>query len=206
MNIYRKMSLFIFPCFLLILALLIGVDNYHLLTDRNSVIFTYSRNFKEGNIGYGNQSITNNAIAFSELKPGDILLGGWTGCAYGYFSHAGLYVGNHKVLESYVKTGVTLNSISHYRDYPRACILRVKADDEIKQKAIDYALQQQGKVFYPVAFKNDGHYWNCTKIIWKAYQRQGVDLDDNHDLWIPPEAFYHSSRVEIIALKGGAPD
>lgn len=207
MNIYRKIVLYIFPCLFLILAVLIGTDNYHLLAERKSVAFTYSQSFQEGHIGYGNQSVTEeNDISFSELEPGDILLGGWPGCAYGYFSHAGLYLGNQEVLESYIDTGVTVNSVAHYRDYTRACILRVKVDDKIKQRAIEYALKQQGKIFYPVSFKNDERYWNCSKIIWKAYQQQGIDLDAGNDLWIPPEAFYQSTRVEIIAIKGGAPN
>lgn len=202
----RKISLVIFPCFFLITAVLIGVDNYDLLAERKSVAFTYSRNFQEGRIGYGSQSVTKNHISLDILEPGDILLGGWPGCAYGHFSHAGLYLGNDKVLESYIDTGVTVNNIAHYSDYTRACILRVKADNGIKQKAIKYALKQQGKLFYPISFKNDERYFNCSKIIWKAYQQQGINLDDGNDLWIPPDTFYHSTRVEIIAVKGGTHD
>lgn len=204
MKFYRKTILFFFPCLFLILAVLMGMDNYDLLIQKRSVAFTYSQNLRQGRVGYGNQNVINNKIDLAELEPGDILLGGWPGCAYGRFSHAGLYLGNHKVLESYIETGVTINNVAHFRDYTRACIIRVKTDNQTRQRAIRYALKQRGKVFYPVSFKTDERYWNCTKIIWKSYQQQGINLDSGNDLWIPPDAFYRSPHVNIIAVKGGA--
>jgi uncharacterized protein YycO len=206
MNIYRKMIPFFFPAIFLLLAILIGADNYDLLAGQKSVAFTYSENFKQGNVGYGLQSQNDNDISFEQLEPGDIILGGWPGCAYGFYSHAGLYLGNNQVLESYIDTGVTVNSASHFRYYSRACLVRVNVNDRIKQNAIQYALKQRGKMFYPTSFKNDERYWNCSKIIWKAYQRQGINLDANDDLWISPDAFSQNSQVQVIARKGGTPD
>lgn len=203
----QKFSLLIFPCCVVILTLLIWADNYSLLAEHKSVFFTYSHNFTNGQVGYGRQPSAPepNNLPLDQLEPGDILLGGWPGCAYGHFSHAGLYLGDNRVLESYVDTGVTVNSVSHYSDYTYACILRVKADQKVKQRAIDYALKQQGKLFYPVSFKNDERYWNCSKIIWKAYQREGINIDAANDIWIPPDNFYQSDQVMIVALKGGVP-
>lgn len=203
MVIYRKTVLFLFPSLFLLIVIFIGADNYALLTEKRSVAFTYIQSFRQGQVGYGDQSAPGNDINFTNLEPGDILLGGWPGCAYGYFSHAGLYLGNNQVLESYIHTGVTVNDIFHYHDYSQACILRVKTSPAVKQQAIAYALQQQGKMFYPVSFKNDERYWNCTKIIWKAYQEQGINLDPGNDLWTPPDALGNSPMVEIIASKGG---
>lgn len=166
----------------------------------------YMENLKKGNAGYGQVSKYTNDIPLSMLKPGDILLGGWPNCAYGAFSHAGLYLGNGEVLEGYIDSGITLNSVNHYKDYANACILRVQTGEKVKKKAIEYARQQEGKIFYPVAFKNGARYWNCSKIIWKAYMEQNIDLDSTHDLWIAPVVFCRSPYTEIICRRGEIKD
>ncbi|MEN6460685.1 MAG: YiiX/YebB-like N1pC/P60 family cysteine hydrolase [Syntrophomonas sp.] len=192
----------IFPVLGLLLATIIIMDNINLLSRRDSITFTYLESLRNGNAGYGEISDYNNDISLASLKPGDILLGGWPNCAYGSFSHAGLYLGNNEVLEGYVDSGITINTVDHYRNYAQACILRVQTSANVKKRAIEYARQQEGKIFYPVAFKNGERYWNCSKIIWKAYMEQNIDLDNTHDLWIAPVVFCKSPNVKIIGLKG----
>ena len=47
----------------------------------------------------------------------------------------------------------------------------------VKKQAVEYVRRQQGAMFYPLAFKAGDRYWNCTKIMWKAYREQGLDFD-----------------------------
>lgn len=197
-----RLRLLILPGLGLIIALIIILDNLNLFTGGHSVTFTYIQNFTKGRLGYGNVSNYHNELPLSKLEPGDILLGGWPDCAYGEFSHAALYLGNGKVLEGYVDQGITINSADHFRNYSRACILRVKAGENVKRRVIAYALKQRGKIFYPIAFKSGNSYWNCSKIIWKAFFRENINLDVANDLWVAPEAFLKSPRVSIIGLKG----
>lgn len=109
-----------------------------------------------------------------------------------------MYIGNNQVIEAYADYGITIQSLDNYFDYNNLQILRVNVSPQLKEKAISYALQQQNKLFFPLAFKNDERYWNCSKIIWKAYYESGIDLDAINDLWIAPEAFCDSSHVEVI--------
>jgi len=172
------------------------LNNYlHLFTNNNSVICTYVKSFLQGEIGPGYGQAKTQSLGSIDIEPGDIILGGWDNCAYGEYSHAGLYIGGDKVLEAYVDYGITLQPLQHYLDYNHLCILRVDAPLEVKANAISYALQQQKKLFYPLAFKKGDRYWNCTKLIWKAYHLNGIELDAINDIWIAPDSFRNSRSV-----------
>lgn len=201
--INRSCRMLLFPVIFIVLLTLIGVDNLQLISgSQDSVIYTYANSFIKGEIGSGYGSASNDQISFTDLEPGDIVLGGWPNCAYGRFSHAGLYVGNNKVLEGYVDYGLSLQDLSHYLNYSEVCLLRVEASSEIKNRAVEFALAHQGEMFYPAAFKAGERYWNCSKIIWQAYQIQGINLDPINDLWIAPESFSSSSLVTKLYEKG----
>jgi uncharacterized protein YycO len=192
----------LFPVLFLLLAAYIVVDNGHLWKERESVVFTYVDSFMNGKIGSGYGAAQNRNLDLTGLEPGDIILGGWTNCAYGQYSHAGLYIGNHQVLEGYVDYGLTIQDLDHYINYVNLCLLHVEASPQIKNQAVEYALKYEGDIFYPVAFKSGARFWNCSKIIWKAYQRQGLELDAINDLWIAPDRLARSEHVKELYRRG----
>lgn len=195
----------LFPVIVLILSMAILADNYGLIfSSRDSVIYTYTNSLLKGEIGSGFGQPGYLPVSFAELEPGDIVLGGWPNCSYGRFSHAGLYLGDGQVLEGYVDYGLSVQPLSHYLNYTEVCLLRVEADQAIKNSAVDYAMSREGQMFYPVAFKTGDRIWNCTKIIWAAYMVQGIDLDHLDDLWIAPESLMNSGQVKVIYEKGNS--
>lgn len=192
----EKARLFTFPAIFLLLFIIIVMLNWQLIANyQNSVIHTYLQSFFQGDIGSGFGEAGSQSIPFEKLEPGDIILGGWPNCAYGEYSHAGLYLGNNEVLEAYVDAGVCIQPLGHYVEYTKLCFLRVKAKSNAKKQVIKTARTYEGKMFYPLAFKYGERYWNCSKIIWKAYFDQGIDLDINHDLWIAPDSFSDAGGV-----------
>lgn len=198
----ETIRLLTFPVlFLLLLAVVIG-QNWQLLTaNKESVAYTYLQSFAQGEIGSGYGQAEFEYIPFEKLEPGDILLGGYPNCAYGKYSHAGLYLGNNEVLEAYVDYGVCIQPLDHYYDYTELCLLRVKTSQTVKDQVIKAARSYTGKMFYPLAFKNGSGYYNCTKFIWKAYADQGIDLDPKHDLWVAPDNFRQAADVSILYEK-----
>lgn len=194
----KQLNLIIFPLLALVLFCLIAASNQHVFRNDKAVMYTYIKSARQGHIGYGFNSYYGNDISFAGLEPGDIILGAYPGCAYGRFSHAGIYLGNGEVMESYGDLGVNIQPINHYREYSEVCLLRVKADPAVKRQAVNYVTRQQGAMFYPLAFKNGERYWNCTKIMWKAYFEQGLDFDPEHDFWVAPDLLYKSKVVEVI--------
>jgi len=198
----RLCRLLLFPLISLLLLIYISSSNWTLLNQPENLAKLYLNNFAQGNIGFGLAANYNNGISFADMEPGDIIVGGFPRCAYGRFSHAGLYIGENLVVESYGDLGVTIQPINHYWEYSEIAILRVEADPEIKQQVISYVKNFEGGLFYPVAFKAGDRIWNCTKIIWKAYLEHGLDLDVNKDFWISPDAFYDSPLTTVIREKG----
>ncbi len=205
LNILKGPSLrvWIFTLIFIGLFIMISADNLQLIAgSRQSVIYTYADSFMKGEIGSGYGQASHEKVPLTGLEPGDIILGGWTNCAYGRYSHAGMYVGNNQVIEGYVDYGLSIQELSHYLGYTRLCLLRVEASPAIKEKAVAYALAHKGEMFYPVAFKQGERFWNCTKIIWEAYRIQGINLDKINDLWIAPESLQASSDIKILYEKG----
>lgn len=196
-----RLRCWFFPLAAFVLLIIISCQNLDSLANRNSISYTYLRNALQGRIGYGIEGKYWNMISFDDLEPGDLLLGGYPQCAYGRFSHAGIYIGNGQVMESYVDLGVTVQPIDHYWNYSEISLLRVKAQPEQKQAAVDYVKSRQGGLFYPVAFKPGERFWNCSKIVWEAYRLQGINLEESQDIWISPDEFYKSPWVQVIREK-----
>ncbi|MDD3268029.1 MAG: NlpC/P60 family protein [Syntrophomonadaceae bacterium] len=195
-------GLLLFPLLSVLLAIAIAVENPQVLSNREAVVFTYWEHAFKGQGGYDAPAGAGNQISFAGLEPGDILVGGYEDCAYGRFSHAGIYIGNNQVIEGYVDLGISEQSIDHYWNYSKICLLRVEAPGEMKMKAVEYVRKYKGRLFYPLAFKNGERFWNCTKIMWKAYAVQGLDLVTADDFWISPDALYNSTKLIIIREEG----
>lgn len=192
---------------LIALALLGGIacSHRHLMDDQvNSSLNVYLNSLMEGKVASGIPTGTYSPDRFTSLEPGDILLGGWTDCAYGKFSHAGIYAGDGVIMEALVDTGVVDMNVDHFMEYAQIAVVRVKTSPEAKRRAVDYVLSHKGEMFFPLAFKTNSRYWNCTSILWRAYAEQGVDLDYLDDLWVTPENIKYSPQVEVVFEKGGS--
>ena len=107
-----------------------------------------------------------------------------------------------EIIEGYADLGIVRQPIEHFREYSQICLLRVEAEPAVKEAAVSYVSEHLGQVFYPVAFKSGQRTWNCTKIMWKAYQILGIDFDDNNDLWVSPDSIYDSRHVTVIRENG----
>ncbi|MEA1962445.1 MAG: YiiX/YebB-like N1pC/P60 family cysteine hydrolase [Bacillota bacterium] len=202
----QRFRLILFPVLSLCLFLAVILSHTNLLfNNHDSVVFTYTENFMRGQVGSGYGSAQTSKFPEETLLPGDIILGGYPNCAYGRFSHAGLYLGDKEVLEGYVDSGLSIQPLEHYLNYSDLCVLRVQTDNDVRAKAMEYALGFEGRCFYPVAFKPGDRFWNCSKIIWKAYMDEGINLDPYNDLWIAPESFCQSAYVEKLYEKGNSP-
>jgi uncharacterized protein YycO len=148
-----------------------------------------------------------NGLNVCDLQRGDILLahgGGLYGIAQeaifgGYWGHAGIYVGDGVIVESYggqncpdwyqfaclsETPGVagrrvlsTGESFSRAEDW---AILRPSASLEQKVSASEYALNQIGKPYnWNLTDKERTDKFYCSQLVWRAYQTAGIDLDSN---------------------------
>ncbi|HNX27916.1 MAG TPA: YiiX/YebB-like N1pC/P60 family cysteine hydrolase [Syntrophomonadaceae bacterium] len=198
-----RLNIFIFPLLAVLLAAAVYSDNREVFANPEASMYTYLDSLRYGKIGYGSESASvGNNISFDQLEIGDIVLGGYPGCAYGRFSHAAIYIGNGNVIEGYLDTGITMNSVKHFWDYSEIALLRVEAAEEVKLAAAQYAKQNKGDIFFALAFKPGNRIWNCTKIIWQSYVKQGVELDSAGDIWVAPDSFYNSPQVKILEERG----
>mgnify|MGYP000897560676 CR=1 FL=1 len=152
----------------------------------------------KGHFGIGKFSSTPNSLDLSILEPGDVLLGGNPGGSYGHYTHAGMYVGNNRVVTMYTSTGVYLEQPAAYRRYHWAAVVRVKASPQQKKEAVSYCLSQVGSPFFILTPKTEDGLWYCSKLIWLAYLKQGIDLDPFNSYWVLPDAFVHSPHIQVL--------
>lgn len=197
-RLWPRLSLGLFPLLAVLFLTAFWICNHEAIIDPGGATRKYLNSAFQGNLGFGNAGLYGNKISFAGLEPGDIVLGGYPDCAYGLYSHAGIYMGDNRVAEAYADLGVCVQPLGHFSSYSRVCLLRVEAPAAVKKRAVDYVKKQQGGLFYPIAFKPGERFWNCSKIMWKAYADQGLDLDVRHDIWICPESFRSSPHVRVI--------
>ena len=154
--------------------------------------------------------------SFDMLQPGDILFvdlyKGW--CYGGYWDHVAIYVGEQPltgptVVEATYDMGVCLTPLHLFfeRDKP-AQIAAKRLEDmplrqDIIQRAIDYALSQEGKPFdrsglTPLSLKITEGKQHCSELVWRAYKAAGVDLDSNDGLRLYPDDIYYSPKLKLV--------
>jgi len=159
-----------------------------------------------GKFGIGDYDNIPNNLDLSDLQPGDIILGGNPGGSYGRYAHAGFYIGNDQVVDMYTSDGVYVACAEVYRNYTWAAVLRVKASPEIRAAAAAYAKRQVGAPFFILAPKSDDGLWYCSKLVWYAYYRNGIDLDSFHNsYWVVPDAILLSPKTTLVSFAGTMP-
>jgi uncharacterized protein (TIGR02145 family) len=158
----------------------------------------------------------------------------------GYWSHAGIYNGDGTFTESYPENvlsrlpGVVINQASTSLFWDESVkdwsVLRVGSLSETQQSnAVAYAKSKaDGNHLYNLWFPNketeDKFY--CSQLVWRAYERQGVDLDSNFSAFstkvkhwmtsmgpatgsgvvksaVPPDDIYFSPFVTNVEDRGG---
>lgn len=172
---------------------------YNLLGGKKGVLGVSLINIAKGRIGPGCPTTAGNHLSFEGIQPGDIILGGNQGATYGEFSHCAIYEGQGMAWEAWLSTGIRKIEVTKFREYDRALIVRVQTTEKKRLQALEYVRRQQGKLFFPLAFKPGERFWNCTKIIWKAYLNQGIDLDAGQDLWVTPDNMLKSGKVKVVS-------
>lgn len=147
-----------------------------------------------------------NGLNPCDLQRGDVILSHGLGSAYslhealynGYWTHAGIYLGDGVVTESRGRTnwncwgtwdcllpnpGVQTHRLtgeSSFWDADDWAILRVAATAAQRAAASFYAANQTGKDYnWNYLNKDTEDSFYCSQLVWRAYQGQGIDLDSN---------------------------
>jgi hypothetical protein len=116
-------------------------------------------NALRGNIGVGIPGANGFDFASAGLEPGDIIIGGNPGCSWGEWTHAALYVGDGKVVDTLLRFGVHLEDVNRFAGaYQRAGVLKVNLPRAVKEQAVREALAVMNRPFnllsgrhYPIA-------------------------------------------------------
>jgi len=117
------------------------------------------------------------------LKKGDIILVGNLRTAFHLLvtepvTHSGFYVGNRRFIHS-MADGVSYISLYKiFRDYDTLAILRmpekIKKQDKIIEKAIEYATSQYGKP-YDFDFRKGPQAFFCTELVNESFLAAGYN-------------------------------
>jgi hypothetical protein len=166
----------------------------------------------------------------------------------GYWTHAGIYGGDGAITGLVIDSGGTAEGTwwkpwtwrfsddpgveSKHIDVSGFCktasdwaILRTKASGAKREAAVTYAQAQDPKKYnwiYPDKWTTDKFY--CSQLVWRAYERQGIDLDSNRAAlnalvkwlgpWgvadaaavlaaVPPDDIYFDGDVSVVKQRSG---
>lgn len=159
----------------------------------------------EGAFGVGYWDGSYNEFDFSQLEPGDIVLGGNTGSSWGHWTHAAIYLGDGYVLDTFLQTGVSPRPVTAYNVYySHAGALRVNLPRAVKEEAVARARALEGLPFYLLASRESQSLFYCTKVVWYVYRQidPAYDLDPQGAYWVVPDNITRSPLVEWIEPRG----
>lgn len=155
-----------------------------------------------GSVAHGHLNGSNHQahlpLTASHLEPGDILLCHNPGGGYGYWTHAGLYVGDGQVVDANdFVLGTVRKPLTSYRNYAKVMVLRVKTSLKTRQEAARFALGEVGRAYDPFSGLSDGHSEYCSKLVWESFAAAKVQLTPRHH-WVLPDDLAHSPKVGWI--------
>jgi len=175
-----------------------------------------------------------NQLNTCDMQRGDILLSHRLGALYvaqealfnGYWTHAGIYVGEGLITESSGRIecspwwqpwtclspqpGVETHPIleSGFWDATDWAILWPSATVAQRDSAARYAMAQTGKPYnWDYLNKQTEDSFYCSQLAWRAYETQGIDLDSNLSAlgtvsrpWLGPWAQIETATGVILAV------
>lgn len=137
------------------------------------------------------------------LQPGDVLLRRYDGYLNsvftpGFWSHAGLFAGNGKVIHA-VGVGVVEEDILDFCRTDSVAVGRMKKGDPIK--AVEIAQQMvEDKIGYDYEFKDENGTVYCTEMVNICYQETFDDSYTNEFgvFALTPDGLFNDNDLEIL--------
>jgi uncharacterized protein YycO len=163
------------------------------------------------------------------LRKGDLLIARHPkSIVPGFWSHVGIYAGNGQVVEAlpagatYISSSgqevkvppggrVVISSLENWMDPNKSWVayLRVvTANDETRNSAVSFALEQEGKPYDSWWWQKDanGESWYCSELVWAAYLdasdgQINIEYHQPWEIWeagITPTEIYLDEDTEVI--------
>jgi hypothetical protein len=145
------------------------------------------------------------------LKPGDIVLRSFKHYLIGkiipgFYSHAGIYIGDNTIIHAIGKTGITEISTYDFAKCDALAIIRPKTTAKNIKKAIKYAKNQLSKSYdFWFDFESEKSY-SCTELVYWCYENV-IDTKPivlkklfgtiNHKI-IRPDQFLYDKKCTVI--------
>lgn len=139
-----------------------------------------------------------NHAVFDALIPGDILFCHDAGGGYGYYTHCALYVGHGKVVESAnFREGTQVVPVERFHGYDDVRVMRVRCSRAIRLGAAQFALSEVNRGYNLFGGLHDYKSTYCSKLIWAAFDAQGVQLC-SQSRWIIPDDLAVSPKLRRV--------
>ena len=134
----------------------------------------------------------------------------------GYWTHTGLVAYSDESLGEWMiievwddPSSVRIVTMSDLlKRYDDLAILRVKTTDEVRQRAIAFAMQQLGKPYDWLCFTKEvyGDSYYCSELVWASYiAAGGPDVDANPGftwkyLWGLPHRKFMTMEIPMLSI------
>jgi len=146
---------------------------------------------------------------FTDIEDGDILVTDSTFCLCYRHGHAALVIDAEKgiLLEAYgIGTRSEFAPLHEWRRYPHVMVLRLKAPEEVRRMAAEYAKTALFGIPYRIScgMVDDkdmgGEYWGtqCAHLVWAAFRQVGFDIDGDGGWLVTPADFTKSELLEPV--------
>ena len=197
----------------------IGIEEIRKICESEKEFQTHLLEFQEQLfIGKGEKQLI-------DLKTGDILVSMSQRLCFYPHGHAAIVIDGdtNQILEarSY-KAGSCVCKLSKWSHLHSFVVLRVK--EEVVKELLDegYESPTYNAAFYAsknlnglkysllkdIRVLNEGtpEYTQCAQLVWYAYYKAGLDIDENRGIIVKPKDFLKSDVLDIVQVFGIEPD
>ena len=155
-------------------------DDIDLILDIQNDYYSSYNIIKKNTAPFLMSDFLDRKVSHCLVKKGDIII---EAVGYGSLSH--------------------INKVDSFMERPSFLIVSPNFDEDVKEEVVNYALDNLLGIPYNIfagvfTKKSEINSTQCAHLVWYAYYKNGIDLDDNKGLIITPKQLANSSRITVI--------
>ena len=144
------------------------------------------------------------------VKKGDIIVTSAVQFSGIRLGHSALVINEEEIIEAVGYGSLShINKVDSFMERPSFLILSPNCDDKKKEEVVNYAIENLLGIPYNIfagvfPLKDKITSTQCAHLVWYAYYKNEIDLDDNRGLIITPKQLANSKEMTVIQNFGFA--
>ena len=179
-------------------------DDIDLILDIQNDYYSSYNIIKKNTAPFLMSDFLDRKVSHCLVKKGDIIITSAVQFSGIRLGHTALVINEEEIIEAVGYGSLShINKVDSFMERPSFLIVSPNFDEDVKEEVVNYALDNLLGIPYNIfagvfTKKSEIKSTQCAHLVWYAYYKNGIDLDDNKGLIITPKQLANSSRITVI--------